>query len=257
MGERARALDRGSASAETLSAWYGLSLRLSPGRDAAGRLANVYRSAGQAEQAVLLWRWLADRFPLEEGDYWWAIAQAAELESAWDQAAQAYARGAQVASEPYDFWMRQAALFGRLERVREQEQAYHRAIEACPDCVAPYLALGHLWRRQGQLQGARAWFGEAARVAPRSVYPLYYQAQVLYDEGARSAAVQSLERALVLHQGQRWEWAMQLGDWRRQGGDRSGALAAYRQALEWKPDETAIQERIRDLQLGVGESENH
>ena len=60
------------------------------------------------------------------------------------------------------------------------------------------------------------------------------------------------ERAITLyaegwiaqHRGQPWRWAMQLGDWRLALGDRTAALAAYRQALEWSPGEAAVRERV-------------
>ena len=47
-----------------------------------------------------------------------------------------------------------------------------------------------------------------------------------------------------LHGGQPWRWALQLGDWRLELGDRAGALDAYRQAVRWQPGEAAIRERI-------------
>ncbi len=40
---------------------------------------------------------------------------------------------------------------------------------------------------------------------------------------------------------------MQLGDWLAESGDKEGALAAYRQALEWKPGDEGIQAKIRAL----------
>jgi tetratricopeptide (TPR) repeat protein len=143
--------------------------------------------------------------------------------------------------------MRQAAMHERLGQVREQEQAYHRAVEACPDCPAPYLGLGHLWQRQGQLEGALGWYTEAARRDPENASAPYHQAQALYEGGDAAAAVQALERALALHRDQPWQWAVQLGDWRRELGDGDGALDAYRQALEWQPGEQAIEERILEL----------
>jgi cytochrome c-type biogenesis protein CcmH/NrfG len=62
--------------------------------------------------------------------------------------------------------------------------------------------------------------------------------------GRGAQAADRLARATELHKGQPCGWAVQLGDWRLELGDRTGALAAYRQALEWRPDDAAIQERI-------------
>jgi tetratricopeptide (TPR) repeat protein len=112
------------------------------------------------------------------------------------------------------------------------------------------LALGHLWRREGQHAGALAWYAEAARIAPQSASPRYYRAQLLYAVGEPLQAVASLAQAVSLHSGKPWRWAVQLGDWRMEGGDREGALAAYRQALGWQPAEAAIEERIRQVVNG-------
>ena len=243
LGQQAGALDR-----EAALSWYRFSLALSPGRQAAERLAARYRAMGKAQEALDVWRWLAAVRPPEDADHWWALGQAAELERDWRQAAQVYGQGGKTAAEPYGLWIRQAAMFVRLGQVHEQEQAYHHAIEACPDCVAPYLSLGHLWRDQGQLQGALDWYREAARVAPGDPNPPYYQAQTLYERGEQAPATAALAQAVDLHRGKPWQWAAQLGDWRQEQGDRQGALAAYHQALEWKPGDEAMEERISELQ---------
>jgi hypothetical protein len=47
-----------------------------------------------------------------------------------------------------------------------------------------------------------------------------------------------------LYPGQPWDWAVQLGDWLAESGDREGALAAHRQALEWE----GIEAKIRALE---------
>ena len=237
---RAKALDRGAAVS-----WYELSLALALGLGAAGELVGLYRQIGGREEVVAAWQRLAAVWSPQDPEHWWALGQAAELEKAWERAAWAYGRGGEIAPEPYEFWMRQARAFARLWRPREQEGAYHRAITACPSCLAPYLDLGRLWQRQGQHEGALGWYKEAGRVAPRDPRPLYYQAQVSYEMGDAVRAVETLGRAIALHQGRPWRWAVQLGDWRLELGDREGALAAYRQALGWNPGEAAIQERIQ------------
>ena len=50
-----------------------------------------------------------------------------------------------------------------------------------PNCVNPYLELGQLWQRQGELELALGWYMTAERVAPRDARPLYYQAHILYE----------------------------------------------------------------------------
>ena len=41
---------------------------------------------------------------------------------------------------------------------------------------------------------------------------------------------------------------MQLGNWLAEAGDKEGALAAYRQALEWKPGDEGITAKIKELE---------
>jgi len=41
---------------------------------------------------------------------------------------------------------------------------------------------------------------------------------------------------------------VQLGNWLAEAGDKEGALAAYHQALEWKPGEEGIEAKIRVLE---------
>ena len=238
-GSQARATE-----GEEALAWYALSLALHPGRDPAAAIAQLFAQAGQSGDAAAVWQGVAAALPPDDAERWWALGQAYELEADLERAAAAYERGAGLAAEPLGFWMRLAAVYRKLERPRDEERAYHGAIRACPDCRAPYLELGHLWRRQGQFEGALGWYREAERVSSGDPSVGYYQAQALYGMGERARAAEALAQAMALHRGTPWQWAVQLGDWRLELGDREGALVAYRQALEWQPGEAAIRERI-------------
>jgi tetratricopeptide (TPR) repeat protein len=70
----------------------------------------------------------------------------------------------------------------------------------------------------------------------------------LYKQGRREEAVLWLRTAIGLYRGQPWDWVVQLEDWLAEAGDREGALAAYRQALEWKPGDEGIEAKIRALE---------
>jgi len=41
---------------------------------------------------------------------------------------------------------------------------------------------------------------------------------------------------------------VQLGDWLAEPGDKEGALAASRQALEWKPGDAGIAAKVKALE---------
>ena len=40
-----------------------------------------------------------------------------------------------------------------------------------------------------------------------------------------------MRQAIALYRGKPWQWAVQLGDWLAEAGDKAGALAAYRSGL--------------------------
>jgi len=81
----------------------------------------------------------------------------------------------------------------------------------------------------------------ALKLNPRHVWSLYRQ-------GAREEAIGRMRQAIALCQGKPWQWAVQLGGWLAEAGDREGALAAYRQALEWKPGDEGIVAKIKALE---------
>jgi tetratricopeptide repeat protein len=244
-GRRTAAIDPAAAAV-----LYDLSLLLSPGREAAEGLAGLWVAEGRNAEAAQVWQLLAKALPPEDAGHWQALGEGAGLAGEWQRAAEAYGRGAALSAAPYELWWRQANAFRHLGLSREEERAYHRAVIACPNCLSPYMALGHLWRRQGQHAGALAWYAEAARIAPEDASSRYYRAQLLYATGEPSQAVASLEEAISLNHNKPWRWVVQAGDWRLEGGDREGALAAYRQALVWQPAEQAIEARIQRMTEG-------
>ena len=66
----------------------------------------------------------------------------------------------------------------------------------------------------------------------RALEPNPWHAWNLYWQGARGEAIGRMRQAIALYRGKPWQWAVQLGDWLAEAGDKEGALAAYRQALD-------------------------
>jgi hypothetical protein len=75
-----------------------------------------------------------------------------------------------------------------------------------------------------------------------------WHAWSLYWQGARGEAIGRMRQAIALYRGKPWQWAVQLEDWLAEAGDKEGALAAYRQALEWKPGDEGIAAKIKALE---------
>ena len=182
----------------------------------------------------------------------------------------------------YDFRIKGGVAWEQRKDWARAEAAYRRAIEARPDLFWPYLSVGHMRRAQKDYEGMLEWYRRAEALAPNRYEPkywvglahylreedraaeaffraalelnpqhawsAYYLAQSLYRQGWREEAVGWLQAAIALYQGTPWKWAVQLGDWLAEAGDKEGALAAYYQALEWKPGDEGIQTKIRALE---------
>jgi tetratricopeptide (TPR) repeat protein len=264
--------------------WLELSLSLEPTRGVAGRLATLYQNTGRPRDADAVLRRLVEELEPEDADYWWAVGRVAELDRQWGMAAQAYGQGAELAGAPYEFRLGEATALEKLEDWDAAETAYRAALKARPDLMWPYLRLGHLRRRAGDSEGAlaryrqaevadpdstlpwfyagvlffdqgavseaQAYFGKALEIDSSHVDSVYYLSQSLYRRGQAEEAVHLLAQAVAMQGGQRWRWAVELGDWRLALGDREGALAAYHRGLEWNPGDSSIQKRLEDLEGG-------
>lgn len=261
--------------------WYGRALSLTPNRLAVAGMEVVYLQLGRKEDGIARWRELAVLLPDSNADHWWALGRAAELVEEWEEAAGAYGQGAERAQEPYYFRMRQAYAYGRLQDWGRAERAYRQAVEARPNLFSTYLSVGDTLRARQDYEGALAWYRQAEDLAPGRPDPKYYigytcyllqdyptaeayahealainpqhawsaylLANCLYQRGEQERAIAWLRSAIEWHVQQPWNWAMQLGNWLVAAGDRTGALAAYRRALEWKPGDEYIQKKIQEM----------
>jgi tetratricopeptide (TPR) repeat protein len=221
-----------------------LSLELGPTRLAARKLTLRLRNEQRYDDALEVWQEMAAALPPQDPDHWWALGRAAEMERNWAQAADAFGHGAQRSEDPYDFWIERGRNFQRLQDWERARRAYWQAFLLHVPETTPSNAVGNAYLQQGEYAQAGRWFGMAFYVNPRDVSSNYHLAQVLHSVGEEEVAVTFLARAIELNPRQRWGWAVQLGDWRLALGDREGALEAYRQALEWRPGEASIEERI-------------
>lgn len=260
---------------------YHLAFSLSPRRQFAARLEFVYLQLGLKEKALSPWQELAALLPVSDADHWWAVGRMAELAENWEEAVTAYARGSEQAQQPYDFWMRQGVAYERLQEWEQAEEVYQRALAAKPDQPWPYLGIGHTLRARQDYEGAlrfyqqakelapermdpkyhigytyyllkdfpsaEGYFREALAINPQNPWSAYWLAKSLYQMGKQDEAIAWLRSAIEWHGKQPWSWAVELGDWLAAVADLTGALEAYRQALEWKPGDENIQKKIDEI----------
>jgi tetratricopeptide (TPR) repeat protein len=273
-GERARAA-RDWGAAITL---YELSMSIAPTRDAAQALLDLYLRTENDQAVAEVWRRLATATPQSDPQHWWAQGALAEWNEEWDSAAKAFERGAELSDTPCDFFRRQVSNLERLQEWDEAEGACLQALDVCPDRRWPYLQLGSLRSQQDDDVGALQWYRRAELLWPESLEPKYHmgviyfgqedygQAQALlqqalaldarhhwsayflawcfHESGDQARAISTLSRAIELSGSEPWRWAMLLGDWQVERQAWEQAIAAYQQALQWRPGEEAVQRRL-------------
>jgi tetratricopeptide (TPR) repeat protein len=273
-GKRASASGDWSAAIQL----YELSMSIAPTRVAAQALVELYLESGQEQAAAAVWRHMAAATDESNPDHWWAQGSLAEWSEDWDGAASAFERGAALSDAPCDFYWQQAANLERLQAWDQAEGVYLIGLDICPGQAWPYLELGSLAHQKGDDIGALQWYGQAESLWPERPEPKYYMGLIYYRQadypraqslfqqalaldpthhwsayylawcfhrsGDPTRAVSALSRAIDLHPGEPWRWAVELGDWQVELWDWEQAIAAYRQALQWRPGDEAIQGKL-------------
>ena len=267
--------------------WYQLSFELYPSYSVSLSLVSLYKQTEQVEQARMQLQETAKLVPANSPGYWWAVGQLAEIDKDWEAALQAYIKGATLADDPYDFYIRQAKVLERLDRWDQVEAAYQAAVDADPHRVLGYIGMGNIQRRNHNFQGALNWFEKAKTLEPDYFLPkfmlgelyfendeleeaedyfekvlllnpehditLYYLAQIYYLRGESARAIATLSRAISHSQDDRWRWLVMLGDWQEKAGDLSSALQSYYTALSADPENTGIINHIGVLNKKIRE----
>jgi tetratricopeptide (TPR) repeat protein len=273
-GELAEALQ----DVEAAIAWYELAIKVLPTQATMHSLATLYVERGQHDAAMAVLDSLSEGTQGADVWLWWRLGQSAQSAGDWEIALRAFEHGALQSDDPCTFWEAQADVLEQLEKWATAETVSLRAQAVCPERLWPYLRLGRLRRQAGDLLAALHWYRQAEELWPEHVAPKYYLGVIHFDQqqydqargyfqqvldlepghlwsiyylawcshesGDRHAAVETLARAIALHDEQPWRWAVLLGDWHLELAEREEALAAYRQALSWHPGDEDIQARI-------------
>jgi tetratricopeptide (TPR) repeat protein len=148
-----------------------------------------------------------------------------------------------------------AAALRRSGRVDEAIAAYEALLRREPDLADSWYNLGWLQRQARRYDDSLASYAEALKCGVRDSEEVHLnRAVILSDHLARPEdAAAELEAALKL-KADYLPALLNLGNLREDLGDRTGAEAAYRRALEISPDEPLALSRLAGVVDGKSES---
>jgi tetratricopeptide (TPR) repeat protein len=160
---------------------------------------------------------------------------------------------AALAAEPesLEATFRLAACSERLGKIERAVELFRAVLARAPRFAAALNYLGYLWiERAENLDQALALVGEAVRLDPASGAYVDSLGWGLFRLGRFAEAVRTLERAsrllpddATVHE--------HLGDARAAAGDRAGASASYRRALELEPEAPGPARKLAELGGGT------
>lgn len=266
---------------EAALAWYELSFDLSPDQSLAYQIINLSQGLGKTEKTKNFLTGMQYRYNKKKPEFWWAVGKIAFLNSDWINAAQAFQQAASLADDPYDYLLEQASALYRSGEWVQEEQAYRKAIQVRPSSIYPYIDIGQIRRREHNFESALEWYKKAESLSPDHFFPKFVIGELFFENNQLERARKYLEEAILLNPGYEnsyyylahvyfdlgdidraikilidsisilnkppVEWFVLLGDINLQNGDRREAIKAYQQALNIKPEDSSIREKITKL----------
>ena len=219
---------------DAAQSWYEFALSLHSNTSAASYLAGIYRAQKRSGEARSVWDDVIARLPSDTADYWWAVAQRAELDKDWATAAESYERAAALAepSQAYTLYLTAGDRWMRAKAYDKAEAAYRRALALQPNRIDAYLRLGHLARSRKAYDEALGWYRQAQEVSPTHYAPPYYTGITLREQKRYEEALRYFDIALEKEPKAAWVWyykAITLDALNRRGD----ALAALSKAIEY------------------------
>jgi tetratricopeptide (TPR) repeat protein len=245
-----------------------LAFEINPTVKNARVLAVRYQEVGNDTGTAALWQRIVQTVPDAMAEHWWAVAELATLEEDWAVVGQAYAHGAGIADDPYEYWMRSGGAWEKAGDWDAAINSYQQAHKISPSLLMPYLSLGHTYRAQEQYTDALDWYAQAEQRYPDNYAPFYFQgltyylmedyvqaqnylnvsvtlspnlalgpyylAQVAYRQGDLDKAELWLIRAIERQSSVPavfWWW-LELGEWKMARHNCAGALQAYSSAYD-------------------------
>ena len=143
-----------------------------------------------------------------------------------------------------DLRMSRVFLYERIDKVDQAVRELRELLRERPGDVTVQNALGYtLADHDRQLEEAHALVAAALTQSPDSAAVLDSMGWVLHRQGRQSEALGYLQRAQAL--GNDPEIDLHLGDVQSAMGDQAGARRTWQQALERRPDNAQLQERLK------------
>ncbi|NKC33003.1 tetratricopeptide repeat protein [Falsiroseomonas selenitidurans] len=140
--------------------------------------------------------------------------------------------------------LRRAALFDRMDRVPEAEQALRGLAEALPAAPQPLVRLGDLFRARSRFPEAVTAYDQAAARIPEarsSDWPLFYARGIANERaGNWPRAEADFQRALELAPEQPYVMNYLAYTWVEQGRDLPAARRMLERAVELRPNDGNI-----------------
>ncbi|MFI5072386.1 MAG: tetratricopeptide repeat protein [Terriglobales bacterium] len=180
-------------------------------------------------------------------------------EKKYEQALQDYSKAVELEPTKPGPYLDVALANMALRRLPEAEQSMKKALQVDPASVQSYVDLANFYRVQGKVPEAEQILQQGAKWNPNAILIYVTWASVLSDAGKQTDADSVLDQ-LRSHAPQSVDAARGIGDFYfgRKITDR--ALAEYKRGLDLAskaplPQRVALQERIEDLYLSTGESD--
>ncbi len=236
---------------DTAVSWYRFALWIYPDIFTASHLSHIYRTQKKLEEAIAVWNNVIARLSPNSWQYWWAVAQRADMENAWEEAARAYLEAARRAppQQAYTYYITAGDRWTRVKAYDRAEFAYYQALNLQPKQLNAYLRLGNLARYQNAFDSALHWYKQAQKLAPNHYLPFYYigmtewaqrhyraalryfnmaikknpkapstwyrKAITLEALGHRREALKALNRAITLHPAPPKDWLKLQAHWQK------------------------------------------
>lgn len=165
----------------------------------------------------------------------------------WRDSITLFRHGVSVTEGNYTFHFNLANEYRNSGDVERARTHYGRALEIYPTMGKAQLNLADLLFRNGELDAAIEHYGAVAGHRSLGERGLRGLARAAYARDGSNAVVLALLGKRIAASPDQWALHAAVGNLRAEDGDREGAIAAYRRALEIEPEAGPVRQRLDAL----------